>query len=141
MLAANCQNVPHLAETKYCENVGLPFWVVVVYCPSLHAEANRANEQAYPKDVPSEAVCENAFARFAGRQLHDVLLGGFAGEGKSGEPVGYEVDPKDVDGQQRNGQPGEWGKHRHIQLWPHVHGTDAMFLALLERPVASAEAQ
>jgi 16S rRNA (cytosine967-C5)-methyltransferase len=31
---------------------------------------------------------------------------------------------------------GSWGKGPHVQLWPHVHGTDAMYLALLERPVA-----
>ncbi|WP_084103715.1 RsmB/NOP family class I SAM-dependent RNA methyltransferase [Demequina sp. NBRC 110056] len=30
--------------------------------------------------------------------------------------------------------PEAWGKGPHVQLWPHVHGTDAMFLALLERP-------
>ncbi|MDN4481702.1 RsmB/NOP family class I SAM-dependent RNA methyltransferase [Demequina muriae] len=28
----------------------------------------------------------------------------------------------------------EWGAGPHVQLWPHAHGTDAMFLALLERP-------
>lgn len=28
----------------------------------------------------------------------------------------------------------EWGRGPHIQLWPHVHGTDAMYLALLESP-------
>jgi 16S rRNA (cytosine967-C5)-methyltransferase len=27
-----------------------------------------------------------------------------------------------------------WGKGPHVQLWPHVHGTDAMYLALLESP-------
>lgn len=27
-----------------------------------------------------------------------------------------------------------WGKGPHVQLWPHAHGTDAMYLALLERP-------
>jgi 16S rRNA (cytosine967-C5)-methyltransferase len=26
------------------------------------------------------------------------------------------------------------GADRHVQLWPHVHGTDAMFCALLRRP-------
>lgn len=29
-----------------------------------------------------------------------------------------------------------WGKGPHVQLWPHAHGTDAMFLALLERQAA-----
>jgi 16S rRNA (cytosine967-C5)-methyltransferase len=28
----------------------------------------------------------------------------------------------------------EWGRGPHVQLWPHAHGTDAMYLALLERP-------
>jgi len=27
-----------------------------------------------------------------------------------------------------------WGPGPHVQLWPHVHGTDAMYLAILERP-------
>lgn len=27
-----------------------------------------------------------------------------------------------------------WGGHRFVQLWPHRHGTDAMFLALLRVP-------
>ncbi|WP_062293303.1 RsmB/NOP family class I SAM-dependent RNA methyltransferase [Demequina phytophila] len=29
-----------------------------------------------------------------------------------------------------------WGAGPHVQLWTHVHGTDAMFLALLEKPGA-----
>ncbi|WP_062386837.1 RsmB/NOP family class I SAM-dependent RNA methyltransferase [Demequina iriomotensis] len=29
-----------------------------------------------------------------------------------------------------------WGPGPHVQLWTHVHGTDAMFLALLEKPAA-----
>lgn len=28
------------------------------------------------------------------------------------------------------------GTSAHVQLWPHVHGTDAMFIALLEKPLA-----
>ena len=28
----------------------------------------------------------------------------------------------------------DWGAGPHVQLWPHAHGTDAMYLALLERP-------
>ena len=27
-----------------------------------------------------------------------------------------------------------WGAGPHVQLWPHVHGTDAMYLAILRRP-------
>ena len=27
-----------------------------------------------------------------------------------------------------------WGAGPHVQLWPHAHGTDAMYLAILERP-------
>ncbi|WP_156157582.1 RsmB/NOP family class I SAM-dependent RNA methyltransferase [Demequina pelophila] len=30
--------------------------------------------------------------------------------------------------------PQAWGAGPFVQLWPHVHGTDAMFLALLEKP-------
>lgn len=29
-----------------------------------------------------------------------------------------------------------WGSGPHVQLWTHVHGTDAMFLALLEKPAS-----
>ncbi len=28
--------------------------------------------------------------------------------------------------------PADWGAGPYVQLWPHAHGTDAMFLALLE---------
>ncbi|MFW2514294.1 RsmB/NOP family class I SAM-dependent RNA methyltransferase [Demequina sp. SO4-13] len=28
----------------------------------------------------------------------------------------------------------DWGAGPHVQMWPHAHGTDAMFVALLERP-------
>lgn len=28
----------------------------------------------------------------------------------------------------------ELGSSSHVQLWPHVHGTDAMFIALLQKP-------
>lgn len=27
-----------------------------------------------------------------------------------------------------------WGAGPHVQMWPHAHGTDSMFLALLKRP-------
>ncbi|MCR6713341.1 MAG: rRNA small subunit methyltransferase B [Demequina sp.] len=27
-----------------------------------------------------------------------------------------------------------WGAGPHVQLWPHAHGTDAMYLAILQRP-------
>ncbi|WP_062202248.1 RsmB/NOP family class I SAM-dependent RNA methyltransferase [Demequina salsinemoris] len=30
-------------------------------------------------------------------------------------------------------EPADWGRGPHVQLWTHVHGTDSMFLALLER--------
>ncbi|WP_084129541.1 RsmB/NOP family class I SAM-dependent RNA methyltransferase [Demequina sp. NBRC 110055] len=30
-------------------------------------------------------------------------------------------------------QPTEWGHGPHVQLWPHAHGTDAMFIQLLTR--------
>lgn len=30
-------------------------------------------------------------------------------------------------------EPGDWGKGPHVQLWPHAHGTDAMFIQLLTR--------
>ena len=32
--------------------------------------------------------------------------------------------------------PRMWGAGPHVQLWTHIHGTDAMFLALLEKPGA-----
>lgn len=28
-------------------------------------------------------------------------------------------------------EPADWGPGPHVQLWPHVHGTDAMFIQLL----------
>ncbi|MFW7415166.1 RsmB/NOP family class I SAM-dependent RNA methyltransferase [Demequina sp. SO4-18] len=31
-------------------------------------------------------------------------------------------------------EPSDWGTGPHVQMWPHAHGTDAMFVALLERP-------
>jgi 16S rRNA (cytosine967-C5)-methyltransferase len=31
---------------------------------------------------------------------------------------------------------GEWGATPDVQMWPHIHGTDAMYLALLQRPSA-----
>ena len=31
-------------------------------------------------------------------------------------------------------QPADLGTSAHVQLWPHVHGTDAMFIALLQKP-------
>ncbi|WP_062464612.1 RsmB/NOP family class I SAM-dependent RNA methyltransferase [Demequina soli] len=33
-------------------------------------------------------------------------------------------------------EPRMWGEGPHVQLWTHIHGTDAMFLALLEKPLA-----
>ncbi|QPK78192.1 MFS transporter [Corynebacterium lizhenjunii] len=33
---------------------------------------------------------------------------------------------------------GDVGNHPSVQMWPHRHGTDAMFFALLRKPVAAA---
>ncbi len=33
------------------------------------------------------------------------------------------------------------GTAAHVQLWPHVHGTDAMFIALLQKPLATSDAR
>ena len=35
-----------------------------------------------------------------------------------------------------NTDESDWGRGPHIQLWPHAHATDAMFLALFRRPGA-----
>ncbi|GMA37664.1 hypothetical protein GCM10025876_38680 [Demequina litorisediminis] len=29
-------------------------------------------------------------------------------------------------------EPADWGRGPHVQLWPHVHGTDAMFIQALD---------
>lgn len=34
----------------------------------------------------------------------------------------------------------ELGSSSHVQLWPHVHGTDAMFIALLQKPLEGTPA-
>ncbi len=40
-------------------------------------------------------------------------------------------------------RPGghDWGVGPYVQMWPHAHGTDAMFMALIRRPSATPDAQ
>lgn len=35
-------------------------------------------------------------------------------------------------------KPADLGSSLHVQLWPHVHGTDAMFIALLQKPLTDS---
>lgn len=46
--AAYGHHMPHLTKAEYRENVGLPFWIVVKYCPCLYTEANDSHEETYP---------------------------------------------------------------------------------------------
>ncbi|WP_084039972.1 RsmB/NOP family class I SAM-dependent RNA methyltransferase [Demequina sp. NBRC 110053] len=45
------------------------------------------------------------------------------------------LDAREAVGSLTGTDPSSWGAGPHVQLWPHAHGTDAMFLALLERPI------
>ncbi|WP_062517189.1 RsmB/NOP family class I SAM-dependent RNA methyltransferase [Demequina gelatinilytica] len=47
-----------------------------------------------------------------------------------------QVDARDAVAAVTGTVPRVWGEGPHVQLWTHVHGTDAMFLALLEKPTA-----
>jgi 16S rRNA (cytosine967-C5)-methyltransferase len=49
----------------------------------------------------------------------------------------YPVEQIDVRPLLPPGMPG-LGEGPSAQLWPHLHGTDAMFVALLRRPAPSA---
>jgi len=43
-----------------------------------------------------------------------------------------------VTGEPDRGEPGG-GPGGHVQLWPHRHGTDAMFICLLQKAGTGAE--
>jgi 16S rRNA (cytosine967-C5)-methyltransferase len=64
--------------------------------------------------------------------VDDAVRAGRRGKGPAAELV--DARPH-VTGRDGVGLPG-LGDGPTVQLWPHVHGTDAMFVALLRRPVA-----
>jgi 16S rRNA (cytosine967-C5)-methyltransferase len=48
---------------------------------------------------------------------------------------GAALDAVSIGGPLDSGRPADNGAGSTAQLWPHVHGTDAMFLALIRKPL------
>ena len=54
-------------------------------------------------------------------------------------PIGGEEEVRDLQAYLRacvaaEGDPGGLGDGPWVQLWPHRHGTDAMFISLIRKP-------
>lgn len=47
-----------------------------------------------------------------------------------------QVDARDAVAAVTARDADSWGEGPHVQMWTHAHGTDAMFLALLRKPLA-----
>jgi 16S rRNA (cytosine967-C5)-methyltransferase len=121
--------------------------LVDVPCTGLGALRRRpeARWRRRPEDVPGFAPTQRALLRSA---LDSARVGGVVGYATcSPHPAETRAVVEDVLRGRGGPAPGaEWidarpllpgvphlGKGPDIQLWPHLHGTDAMYLALLRR--------
>jgi hypothetical protein len=64
-------------------------------------------------------VGEQALAGRARRALHDAALGRFGRQRQAGQAVGDQVDPQDVDRQQRIGSSSS-GARKMVQISPEL---------------------
>ncbi|MDR2723387.1 MAG: rRNA small subunit methyltransferase B, partial [Cellulomonadaceae bacterium] len=104
---------PHLAETRF----------VVDDVLRKRDDVTRIDAADTVRKVVAQTASDNI-----------IPLSGDGGSQADGEQLGdRQGDVEQADnGRGDIGQFGE-GKHVDIQLWPHVHGTDAMHLTLLRR--------
>ena len=72
--------------------------------PPLREDRKPADQQADPDDVVAEPAGEEALARRARRPLHDAVLRRLDREREPRQAVGDQVDPEDLDRQQRERQ-------------------------------------
>ncbi|WP_461110477.1 RsmB/NOP family class I SAM-dependent RNA methyltransferase [Streptomyces calidiresistens] len=95
------------------------------FAPLQRALLREALRAARPGGVVAYATCSPHPAETRA-VVEDVLAG--AGAGPAGAPAAEWVDA-------RPSMPGvpHLGDGPDVQLWPHLHGTDAMYLALLRR--------
>jgi 16S rRNA (cytosine967-C5)-methyltransferase len=73
-----------------------------------------------PHHAETLAVVDDAMRRRPGMELLDS---------------GAVLDAVSMGGPLNSGRPAGSGTGSTAQLWPHVHGTDAMFLALIRKPL------
>ncbi len=73
-----------------------------------------------PHHAETLAVVDDALRKRPGMELLDS---------------GAALDAVSIGGPLDSGRPAEGGTGSTAQLWPHVHGTDAMFLALIRKPL------
>ena len=122
--------------------------LVDVPCTGLGALRRRpeARWRRRPEDLAGFAPLQRGLLREA---LASVRIGGVVGYATcSPHPAETRAVVDDVLGEARKGQgaTAEWidarplmpgvpalGEGPDVQLWPHLHGTDAMYLALLRR--------
>ncbi|MFC7221077.1 RsmB/NOP family class I SAM-dependent RNA methyltransferase [Streptomyces polyrhachis] len=116
--------------------------LVDVPCTGLGALRRRpeARWRRRPEDLEGFAPLQRALLREA---LQSVRVGGVVGYATCSPHLAETravVDDvlKDGNGELVDARPlmpgvGELGEGPDVQLWPHVHGTDAMYLALIRR--------
>ena len=102
----------HLAQAQDGEGHGLPAGLISIEEEGLGDDGDHAHQEPHPDDVGAETLGENAFARVSGRTAHDRFFPGFGGQRQPWNAVGHQVDPKDVDRQQGNGQ-AEKGRQKN----------------------------
>ena len=89
-----------LRERKHRERHRLPVPVATTDRERLRRQRQRGHEQPDPQRVLPQAAGEQTFLRRARRALHAVRLGGLGGERDTGQAVGDEIHPENVNRQQ-----------------------------------------
>ncbi|MEP7054865.1 MAG: transcription antitermination factor NusB [Actinomycetota bacterium] len=112
-------------------------------CTGLGALRRRpeARWRRQPGDVPQLGVLQRALlasaidATKAGGRITYVVCSPHLAEGRVivGEALKRRDDVSPIDVRDLLGGVPKLGPGPSVQLWPHLHGTDAMFVAVLER--------
>ena len=84
-------------------------------------QAAGGDEDALEADEPSPGPRDDGLVGLAGRPRHDVRVDGIDAQGQGGQAVRHQVDPEDLDGQERNGE-AEQGGREHDQDLAQVAG-------------------
>lgn len=114
-------------------------------CTGLGALRRRpeARWRRQPSDIPDLVVLQQELLAAAGRAVRPggliayVTCSPLIAETTEviAQATGLDVvDARPAMASVTDSSRNSWGAGPHVQLWPHAHGTDAMFLAFLQRP-------
>ena len=116
-LEADGQHVEHLRDGQHGEEHGLPGFVARLPVDPAGRERDQPHQGAGPQDVRPQTAGEDALVGRVGRALHDLRLGRLEAQRQTGQAVGDQVHPQDLQRQQRQRHAQE-GRDQHHRSSP-----------------------